>query len=175
MNKKDGNKALPANNTEAKAYKFAFVNTDTLLERYAFYKDMKKDLETKGRIIDSDLRNKMSGFQNEAVLYQKSVGSMTIDQAKRTEQGLAAKEQELGQYKQTVENDFLKQEQDMSKKLNGNINDFVKKYAEQNGYTFIFSYSKNATGVGMLYGQDALDITADIAKGLNEAYKPEKK
>ena len=63
----------------------------------------------------------------------------------------------------------------MNKKLMDNINDFIKKYAEQNGYAFIFSYSKNAAvSGGLMYGKDALDITLDVVKGLNEAYKPEK-
>jgi len=176
MNKKDSNTSKNTHKqTDSKAYKFAFVNSDTLLEKYSYYKEMKKDLETKGRIIDADLRNRASTFQNEVVLFQKSVGSMTIDQGKNTEQLLAAKEQELGRYKQTVENDYLKDEQDRSKKLNNNINEFIKKYAEENGYTFIFSYSKNATGVGLLYGQDALNITEDVVKKMNDEYKPEKK
>ncbi|TAE04413.1 MAG: OmpH family outer membrane protein [Bacteroidetes bacterium] len=173
--KADKTAPAPLKGDGNKTYKFAYVNIDTLLERYTFYKDMKKDLETKGRIIDSDLRNRGSNFQNDVVAYKKGVGSMTIDQAKQTEQGLARREQELAQYQQTVEANFAKEEQEMSKKLNENVNDYIKKYAGQNGYTFIFSYSRSSTGVGMMYGDASLDITTEVVKGLNAEYKPEKK
>jgi outer membrane protein len=158
-----------------KTYKFGYVNIDTLLERYNFYKDMNKDLETKGRILDSDLRNKGANFQNDVLAYKKGVGAMTIDQAKRTEQGLAQREQELAQYQQTAEGNFAKEQQEWSKKLNDNVNNYIKKYAEQNGFTFIFSYSRASSGVGMMYGHESLDVTTEVAKGLNDEYKPEKK
>jgi outer membrane protein len=157
--------------TATKETKFAYVNTDTLLLNYEFYKELKKDLETKQRIIQSDLRNRQTTFQTEVQSYQKTVGGMTIEQAKKTEQGLAQKEQELVEYGKSVETAYLKEEQKLNEKLNQNISDYLKKYAEENGYTFIFGYSKANNAVGMIYGQPSLEITKEVSSGLNEEYK----
>lgn len=162
-----------ATKTEAKSneYKFAYVNTDTLLVNYDFYKELKKDLETRQRIIESDLRNRQTTFQTEVQSYQKTVGGMTMDQAKQTEQNLALKEQELRKYGQSIETEYLKEQQKLNEKLNDNMNDVLKKYADEKGYTFIFGYSKANNAVGMIYGQPSLEVTQEVLKVLNEEYK----
>lgn len=181
---KKNEKSLP---TPAKmegnsTYKFAYVNVDTLIDKYLVYKDLKKDFETQSRIKESELRNKGASFENEIANFQKTLDNMPVGEAKANERQIAIKGQEfetrkreLMRQQQEAENDLYKQEEGIRKKLMDNINDFVKKYAEQNGYTFIFSYSKAAAlSGGMMYGQGSLDITLDVVKGLNEAYKPEK-
>ena len=154
-----------------KNVKLAFVNIDSLIENYAFTKEIKKDLDVKGRTIDSELSRKSSELQSEYTAYQRNVGGMTNQQAQDVEQNLKYKQQELGQRKQSLESDFMKEQQEKSKKMNDNINDYIKKYAEKNGYTFIFSYSKSLATSGIVYGQEAYDVTLDVLKGLNEEYK----
>ncbi len=162
--------------------KFAYVNVDTLMEKYLVYKEMKKDFETQGRIKESDLRTRGNSFQTEVTNFQKTLESMPVGEAKANERQIALKEQEfelkrreLVQQQQQAETDLYKAEQGMNKKLMDNINAFIKKYAEQNGYTFIFTYSKAAALSGMMYGQDSYDVTLDVVKGLNADYKADKK
>jgi outer membrane protein len=48
------------------------------------------------------------------------------------------------------------------------VADFIKGYAKEKGYKLVLSYSKaNPT---VLYGDESLDVTADVLKGLNDAY-----
>jgi outer membrane protein len=163
---KNADKSIAASNV-----KIAYINTDTLMDKYEFAKATRKDLETKGRLIDADLNNRKTGFQNDIASYQRTAGTMTQQKAQETEQLLAMKERELAQYQQTQQSEFLKEEQKLNEKLRDNVNDFVKKYAESNGVTYVFSYSKNNIGVGLIYGIGATDITMEVLKGLNEEYK----
>jgi outer membrane protein len=151
--------------------KVAYINTDTLMEKYEFAKATKKDLETRGRLIEADLNSRKTSFQNDIASYQRTAGTMTQQKAQETEQLLALRERELTQYQQTQQTEFLKEEQKLNEKLRDNVNEFVKKYAEANGIAYVFSYSKNNIGVGMIYGVGGSDITLDILNGLNEEYK----
>lgn len=182
---KKNEKNLPAQpKTEGNTTtKFAYINVDTLMEKYLVYKEMKKDFETQSRIKSSDLRNSGASFENDVTNFQKTIANMPVGEAKAQERQIALKEQEfegrrneLMKRQQEAESDLYKQEQAMLKKIMDNINDFVKKYAEENGYTFIFSYSKANALSGLMYGQSALDITTDVVKGLNAtSAKTEKK
>jgi outer membrane protein len=165
--------AIKSNNKSASTgeAKIAYINTDTLMEKYEFAKTTKKDLETKGRLIDADLNNRKTAFQNDIASYQRTAGTMTQQKAQETEQLLALRERELTQYQQTQQTEFLKEEQKLNEKLRDNVNEFVKKYAETNRIAYVFSYSKNNIGVGLIYGIGANDITSDILNGLNEEYK----
>lgn len=164
-------KITPSTKNISGEIKIAFVNTDTLLAKYEFAKATRKDLETKGRLIDSDLRNRQTNLQNAVISFQNSAGTMTQQKIEETRQSLAMKEQELRQYGQSQELEFAKEEQKLTEKLRDNLSEYVKKYAEANGFTYILTYSKANPGVGLMYGVPTADITEEILKGLNEEYK----
>ena len=64
---------------------------------------------------------------------------------------------------------------DAQNKINDQLYDhvtsFLKDYAESNGYKIILNLKR---GSGMLYGVNALNVTDDVIKGLNEKYYTEK-
>lgn len=161
----EGEKAAPLN--------IAYVNIDTLNKNYEFAKQSRKDMETKERILQSEIDNRVRNWQNEVVTYQKGVSSMTIQQAKAKEQELQQKQMQIEQYRQTVASDFIKQEQKINEKLIDNVSAYLKQYSEENGYDYILTYSK--LGGGILFGDESRDITIEVLEGLNEEYKKEGK
>lgn len=168
-------KVQPVANKDGKnpALRLAYVNSDTLLLKYDFYKDTKRDLENKQRVIQSDLVNRRNALQNEVQSYQKTAYSMTQQQAAETERRLMQKEQELIKYGQTVEQGYLEQEKKLNEKLYNNIADYLKVYAEQNGYTYIFGYTR--AGGSVLFADQAYEVTEEVIKGINEEYKNQQK
>lgn len=165
--------ATTATKTESTAGtpKFAFYNSDSVMLKYEFYKVTKKDLETKQRLLQADFSTRQTQFENSVNSFQNSAGTMTASKIEETKQILAKKDQELREYGQTQEQGFIKQSQDLNEKMSNNIAENVKKYAEANGYTFVFAYSKASVALGLVYAQDSYDITNDIVKALNEEYK----
>jgi Skp family chaperone for outer membrane proteins len=47
------------------------------------------------------------------------------------------------------------------------INDFIKKYSEDHGYTFVFGTTNDGT---LLFGNKGVDITEDVLEELNTEY-----
>jgi len=75
----------------------AYINSDTVLKYYDYFKVNRDKLESKGKKLDQDLRNRAQSFQNDYEAYQRNVSNLTIGQAKAVEEDLAKKEVELSQ------------------------------------------------------------------------------
>jgi len=173
------NKSKPAETTTAAAppssekEAIVYVNSDTLLSKYDYAKDMGKRLETKGKSAQGDLASRGQAFQREVADYQKNQATMAADQRQKTEQRLQREQQELQTYQQNASADFQNSQATENSKLYDKIADFAKSYAKEKGYKMVLTYSKaNPT---VLYGDPALDVTADVVKKLNDAYAKEKK
>ncbi len=150
-----------------------YINSDTLLSKYDYTKDMNKRLEEKGKASQSDLQAKGQAFQRQVAEYQKNAATLPADQRQTTEQQLQRKQQELQGYQQNATAEFQNLQATENTKQYDKIADFTKAYAKEKGYKLVLLYSKASPVV--LYGDPSMDVTADVLKKLNEAYAKEKK
>ncbi|RYE12760.1 MAG: OmpH family outer membrane protein, partial [Sphingobacteriales bacterium] len=150
-----------------------YINQDSLLSKYNYAKDMSERLQKKGRSAQSDLDSRKQAFQREVAEYQKDANSLSAEQRAPIEQRLQRKGQELQTYEQNASAQFQNESGSETEKLFNKLVDYTKKYAKEKGYKMVLSYSKaNPT---ILYGEETLDVTADVVKGLNDEYEKEKK
>ncbi|WP_345890354.1 OmpH family outer membrane protein [Rufibacter aurantiacus] len=154
------------------AAEIVFVNSDTLLNRYQYFKDVKARLEAKGKRMESDLRGKASSFQKEVEQYRQTGAGMTQEQRAATEQRLAQKEQQLAAQQQTSGNQLAKDENDEMKKIYEKVEAHLMKISKEKGYKMVLTYTRGNSAI--LYGDASLDITDETVKGLNEDYKANK-
>lgn len=153
--------------------KIVFVNSDSLLSKYDYFKDMSSRLEDKSKKAQVDVSSKGQAFQREVADYQKSAQTLSADQRAATEQRLARKQQELQTYNQNASAQLQSDQAAENEKLYDKIAGFMKDYAKEKGYKLILTYSKaNPT---VLFGDESLNVTNDVVKRLNENYSKEKK
>lgn len=157
-----------SNNSGVSGAKIVYINEDSLLANYGFAKRIRKDLTTKQQEVQADLGSREQNFKNEVASYQRTAGTMTMNVAKATEQQLAVKQRDLQAYSRVRGKELANEQMKMTKKLKDNIQDYLKRYCEKNGYDYVLTYSAN--GGGVLYGSTKLDVTLDILKGLNKEY-----
>jgi outer membrane protein len=150
-----------------------YINSDTLLSKYEYAKDMSKRLGDKGKAAQSDLASKGQAFQREVADYQKDVATLPADKRQATEQRLQREKQELDQYQQNATAQFQNEQGTETGKLYDKMTDFAKAYAKEKGYKLVLTYSKAAPGV--LFVDPSLDVTADVIKRMNDAYAKDKK
>jgi outer membrane protein len=150
-----------------------YINTDTLLTKYEYSKDMVKRLEDKSNAAKSDLQSKGAAFQREVADYQKAQSTLSADQRQSTEQRLQRKQQELQQYQQNAGAELQNAQGDEQAKLFDKIASFAKTYAKEKGYKIVLTTSRATPTV--LAGDPSLDVTADVVKRLNELYVKDKK
>ena len=146
----------------------AYINTDTLLNKYEYAKTLHQQIDDKGKAAQSDLMAKGDAFQREVADYQKTANTLSADQRASTEQRLGRKQQELQAYKENAGAQLQNEEASDNGKLFDKIADFTKRYAKEKGYKLILTFSKaNPT---VIYGDASLDVTADVVKRLNDEY-----
>jgi len=146
-----------------------FVNADTLLSNYDYYKAEKTKMVTLSQKAQAEITAKGDAFQKEVAAYQKGASALTPVQKAATEKRLAKKQQDL----QALSQNTGKQLQDIEASENATlyerINTFLKAYTKTKGYKIVLTYSKSSPS--MLYGDDSLDVTKEVLAGLNAEYK----
>ncbi|MCJ0742760.1 OmpH family outer membrane protein [Pedobacter montanisoli] len=159
--------------TDVQKESIVYVNSDTLLAKYEYSKDIQKKMETKGKAADNDLAAKGQAFQREVQQYQSQANTLPADQRAATEQRLARKQQELQAYQQNagaaLQNEHAKEQEALYNK----VTEFLKSYAKDKGYKMVLTYAKGNSAI--LYAEPGLDVTAEVLKGLNDAYTKDKK
>jgi len=173
-NKEKAKDSPPAATTaEAKADKIVFVNSDSLVNNYDYFKEIKSKLEVKSKNAQQDLSSKGSAFQREVAEYQQKAKDMSADERASTEQRLARKQQELAAFNQNASSALANESAAENEKLYDKVAEYLKTYAKQKGYKMVLTYSKS--NPSLLFADESLDVTQDVVKGLNEAYKKDKK
>jgi outer membrane protein len=165
--------AATATKADAPVEEIVYVNSDSLLENYTYFKDIRSRMESKSKKAQVDLTSKGNAFQKEVAAYQQSAQTMSADQRAATEQRLARKQQELAAFNQNASSALANESAVENEKLYEKVAAFLKGYAKKKGYKMVLTYSKaNPT---VLFADETLDVTKEVVDGLNEAYKGEKK
>jgi outer membrane protein len=147
----------------------AFVNTDTLLQKFESFKKMRESFEKKSMQAENELGGQMRALESEYMDVQKKIqaGTMTETLIKDAEQTLGRKQQELAMLREQRSNQLMEEEKNLSKKLNDQIFDYMQEYAPAHGLKYVLGYTR---GGGILFAADSLDITPAVLEGLNSKY-----
>jgi outer membrane protein len=157
---------------EAKGRAIVYVNVDSLLTKYEFFKDTQKVLESKRFQLENDLANKGRNLQNKVAFFQQRAATMTQEQGRATEASLQKEQQDILAYRERAAQGLASEEQAKNKQLYDQIYDYLKKVNAQNKYEFVLGYTK---GGGILFADPSADQTKAILDGLNKEYQPEPK
>ncbi|MFC2079907.1 OmpH family outer membrane protein [Bacteroidota bacterium] len=147
----------------------AYFKVDSVLANWDLYFAQQKELTSKQQQMETDFESKSSGFMKrvEDAQYKIQRGLVTRAEAEQLQQQLAAEEQNL----MGLQNEYAAKLQEegvvKNRQMIDKIEQYLKKYNMNKGYSYIFSYS---FGGNLLYGNEAFDITADVIKGINEEY-----
>ncbi len=174
--------------------RIAYVNTDTLWEQYEMIKVLQDDLEaertkSENRIksrtstLEAQFKEMMTALQKKAQDFEGSSKGMSeliyntkMRELQEMEQNARQFEaqagEEVAQLQQTLTNELLEKEANGTKDINDRLKAYIKQYNQDKGFTYVLAYSSEAGGI--LLGDPALDITADIVAGLNAEYAAEK-
>ena len=156
------------------AGRIVYVNTDTLLNQYDYYKDIVKSSENKRFRLETDISNKAKNFQNKVAFFQQKVqqGGMTQEQGQTAQAQLQQEEQSIMAYRDKAAQDLQKEDAKKTEDVLNNIQAFLKEFNAGDKYDMVIGYSK---GGGVLFAKEDLDITKSVLEGLNKKYADDKK
>ncbi|GDX44650.1 membrane protein [Bacteroidota bacterium] len=151
------------------AHKIAYVDLDSIQEKYAFYKEKMLEFEKKKENADRDLNSAFQKIEGERIAFAKRGESITQAEYENFQRTYQSKMQNLEQQKMVLENNIAGEGVKTMDDLKTRINEFLKEYNKKKGYSYIFSYSSSLNV--LFYKDSAYNITDEVVAGLNEAYK----
>lgn len=149
------------------ATSIVYVNSDSLLDNYTFFKNKKKEFENREEEIKNHLKAESDRLQKDAAEYQERGAAMTENERAKKEDELMQRQQMLMKKKDDMFADFDKEQDQFNEELHAKLAGFLKEYNKGKNYTFILGYQK---GGGILFANDSLDITQQVVDGLNKEY-----
>ena len=161
--------AAQTETVEKNVEKIVYVNSDTLSEKYQYFKDVRSRLEAKVKKAQNDLQAKGQAYQRELADYQQKAATMSASERQATEERLVRHQNDLGRMDQNASTSIAQEEQTEFTKVYTAITDYLKKHSEEKGYRLVLTYSK--TNPAVLYADPAMDITNSVLDALNKEYK----
>lgn len=156
-----------------KPLKIAYVDLDSIQEKYDYYREKMTEFEKKKESADRDLNSSFQKIENERVAFVQRGNNITQVEAEAFQRDYTRKMQNLESQKRNMEAQIQEQGIKTMDELRKKINEFLGEYNKTNSYSYIFSYS---SGVNVLFYKDTTyNITNEVVAGLNEAYKKVKK
>jgi len=150
------------------AMPIAYVRMDSVLKQYTYSKEIQAKLEADAAASRSRLQGKAAAFQKAAEDFDRRArinAFVSEDAAKKEQARIMRMQQEAAGLEQQLSGELAQKSALMQEDLMKKIEEELKVF---NGGRFKLILS-NAV---VLYGDDALDITTDFVKYLNENYKP---
>ena len=150
--------------------KIGYYEVDSLNEQYKLVKDVSDEIEEKVNKMSASFEAEVKQFEKWAKdMYGKLERNELL---KREEQEFMDKYQkrqmELGQKEQKLSAQIQEMRADHFIKATNRINEFVARYAKENGFDMIFQYQ---IGGQIIYINEAFNVTTDIISGLNAEYE----
>lgn len=153
---------------EARAPKIAYIRSAVVVKEYLGTKEALALYERQEAEWQANLDTLDHRLQGSAAQYQRTFAAWSPQEQARQRTELERKEQELRKYQATVREKAQAEEDKLLQGSLAQINSFVKTYAEAHGYTVVLGTTQSGN---ILYASDAVDITNQVLKGLNESYK----
>jgi outer membrane protein len=148
--------------------KVVYVDAVRLISKYKEVEAVRKDLNAKSEIWQANLDTLRAEAEKAIAKYNNNKNSSSPRELKLMEELVQSKQDQFLTYQQTVKEQYQKQDQEISGKILQKVNDYIKKYGEEKGFTIILA----ATQYGNIaYADKSLDITEEVLAGLNKEYQ----
>ena len=152
--------------------KIAYVEIDSLLTKYNFWKDLNEQMIKKEENIRTTLNEKGKKLEAEAREFERKIqnnGFASRERAEQEQARLVKQQQELQTLQQKLAEELAIENQNYNLQMRDSINSFLKAYNQTKGYDLIIS---NSGYDNLLYANPAYNITDEIVEGLNARYNP---
>jgi outer membrane protein len=174
--KKNTTDAAPTTVVEARenTLKIGYYDVDSLNEQYKLVKDVSEEIETKMKKLSSGFEAEVKSFEKWATDMEKKMkdGLLLSSEEKKFMDQFQRRQMELGQKEQQLSAEVQRMQSENFLKATNRVNEFVKRYAQDNGFDMILQYQ---IGGQVTYINESFNITSDIISGLNKEYEDLKK
>lgn len=145
--------------------KLAYLDSTKVFIEYNGTKKYKEAYDNEYKNWEAKYDTLLFEYENMVTIFKKDSSKMNDGEIKTEMQNISKKIDQIERYKKSISDMSDKKDKELSEKINAEINSYVEKYGEENGYKIIFG----ATSMGnVVYGDTILDITDEILLEINK-------
>ena len=142
-----------------------YVDSIKLVNGYKGMQAARKEFELKTQAWNANLDTLKTELDVKIKEYEATKAKLSAKEKALTEELLQTKHEQFLNYQNVVAEKVQKEDQELTQKVLGKVNDYIKKYGEDNGYAIIMA----ATQYGnIVYAEKGTDITDQVLAGLNK-------
>jgi len=147
--------------------KVVYVDSSKLLNQYKGMEAARAAYQQKAGAWKANIDTLANEVQQQIFKYEKESKSMTAKERQLSQELIRSKQKQFADYQQAMNTQAQQEDAKMTQEVVTQINAYLKKYGEANGYKIILA----ATQYGNLaYADEGLDITDEVLAGLNKEY-----
>ncbi len=140
--------------------KIGYVDLSKAFDEYQKTKDFDKELEKTGDLKQGQREKLVKEIRN----MRDELELMNENARKKKEGDIEAKIRMLQEFDQDAKAELTKERDDMVRDILKEMNGVIQEYGKSHGYSIIVNDRV------LLYGSDAMDLTDEIIKILNDSY-----
>ena len=150
--------------------KIAYVELDSLNENLIYFKQQRKILEQKKKVVEDKISNDYSQLEARQNEFFKKNPNASPEEVQQLRAQLAQGQQQIEEEKQKQSQTLNAQSFELMEGIQTKLRKFLAEYNKEKKYQFILT-----TGSGLdylIYKDSTLDITKDVINGMNKIMKP---
>ncbi|MDZ7848904.1 MAG: OmpH family outer membrane protein [Owenweeksia sp.] len=156
---------------ETNGLRIAYVNTDSLIEKYDYHRELRQKLEVRAKALEQDLARKSKVFQENVNMLQQQADQMSEEQLQAAQLDLQQSQQRLVTYRDEKAEELASEEQELTRLIQEDLDDILGNLRQEHNIDFIMSYDPASD---LLVANDEYDITKMVAERLNEKHANKK-
>jgi outer membrane protein len=154
--------------TSGSDFRIAYFDMDSVEAHYNFFLDAQGQVKAKQDAMNLELSSLDKTNQKKMEVWRQKGNTITQAEAEQAQQEYQDLQQMFNGRKDQLSQELYKITDDLKINIRKRIEDFLKDYNKQKNYSFIFAYDPNSL---MYYKDTVYNITPEIIKGLNDAYR----
>jgi outer membrane protein len=156
-----------------KPIRLAYIDLDTIEEKYLYFKQKNNELESEKKKIEAEVESSVKRLEQDRENFLKKGQSITQNEAEQFQQQFQTRYQQLTERRESLFNTHMENQKKAFDQIQAKINSYLEEYNKKEQYQFIFSVG--AGNLTVYYKDSALNITKEVLEGLNAAYQKKDK
>jgi outer membrane protein len=145
--------------------KVGFIRSGVVLEKFKGSQKAKETFQKESEEWNKNIKTLEDEFKKLEEEYLTNRNKLSGEEKKKKEELLGKKQQDYIRYAQAIRDKSAKRENELMEPVFKEINAFLEEYGKEHGYAIVFG---TVTGGNIVYGANAIDLTDEIIKRLNE-------
>lgn len=149
--------------------RIAYVDSDSILLHYALAIDKSKELEEKGKIMESEFKKRQDQYEKDASYFQDQVAKNQLSEqsAQFIYNQLMEEQQKLYELQTNYTSELADMEMQVNLMLLDSVTNYLERFNRKYNFDYIFGHNP---GSNLLLKNLKFNITNQVIEGLNNEY-----